>query len=66
MNEFIFVGGSFEVDRIFIIKAESEDKAYDILCEKQNIEKEKRKDMRHYYRGILIQYEDNYFETDDF
>ena len=34
MNEYLFVNGTFEVNRIFVIKAETEEQAYDILCEK--------------------------------
>ncbi|MCB6343620.1 hypothetical protein [Enterocloster lavalensis] len=65
-KEYLFVGGYFEVNRIFLIKeASSEEEAYDILCEKNNISAEIREKMRSHYHGILVEYNDGYFETDD-
>ena len=29
MNEYLFVNGAFEVNRIFVIKAETEEQAYE-------------------------------------
>lgn len=66
MNEYLFVNGTFEVNRIFVIKAETEEQAYDILCEKQNITESDKENARKYHKGILIEYTNGYFETDDF
>ena len=65
MNEYLFVNGAFEVNRIFVIKAETEEQAYDILCEKQNITGSDKENARKYHKGILIEYTNGYFETDD-
>lgn len=66
MNEYLFVNGMFEVNRIFVVKANTEEEAYDILCEKQHITGSDKENSRKYHKGILIEYTNGYFETDEF
>lgn len=66
MNEYLFLDGAFEVSRVFLIKADTEEQAYDILCEKMGIKEDEKEQARKYHRGIEVKYDDNFFMADDF
>lgn len=62
MNEYLVVVGTFEIDLISLVKADSEEEAKKIVCERNGKEYSEELKKHTEITAVIVDYEDGYFQ----